>query len=95
MTLPNNEGTPYPKAKSQQTALMDLFLPDFNIGSSTASQIRGGNLIGYTRIICIFALAALLKPYIFQLSDWFLTFFQWTIHTRRYEETYGMIRGGS
>lgn len=76
MTLPNNEGTPYPKAKSQQTALMDLFLPDFNIVSSTASQNRGGNLIGYTRIICILALAALLKPYIFQLSDWFLTFFR-------------------
>ncbi|RSL58675.1 hypothetical protein CEP51_014041 [Fusarium floridanum] len=73
MTLLSNLSPPLiQKALSQQMSVLDLFLPGFTNITSAASQILSGNLTGYTHLMCILALAAFLKPYIFELRDWFI-----------------------
>ncbi|KAH6972001.1 hypothetical protein EDB80DRAFT_768935, partial [Ilyonectria destructans] len=42
--------------------------------------------------MCIFALVAFLKPYVFQLRSWFIEHFTSTVHIKRSDETYDMIQ---
>ncbi|CAH0014433.1 unnamed protein product [Clonostachys rhizophaga] len=82
------------EAGSQQLPMVELLIPGFAIISNAISQIFSGQLSGCTQILCLFVLGALSKPYLFQLRDWFLEFFQeWTVHIRPYEETYNMVQG--
>ncbi|KAG6992181.1 hypothetical protein FocnCong_v017585 [Fusarium oxysporum f. sp. conglutinans] len=73
MTLLGNISPPLtPRSLSQQMSVLDLFLPGFTNITTAASQVLSGNLTGYTQLMCLFALAAFLKPYVSQLKDWFL-----------------------
>jgi hypothetical protein len=60
------------EALSQHMSVLDLFLPGFTNITSAASQVLNGNLTGYTQLMCLFALVAFLKPYVFELRDWFI-----------------------
>lgn len=76
MTLLSNISPPLiQEALFQQMSVLDLFLPGFTNITSTVSQALSGNLTGYTHLMCIFALAAFLKPYVFQLRSWFIEHF--------------------
>lgn len=55
------------EALSQHISVLDLFFSGFSNMTNTANQVLSSNLTGYTHLICIFALAALIKPYIFYL----------------------------
>ncbi|KAH6883603.1 P-loop containing nucleoside triphosphate hydrolase protein [Thelonectria olida] len=73
-------------------SVLDLFLPGFTNITSTVSQALSGNLTGYTHLMCVFALAAFLKPYVFQLRSWFIEHFTSTVHIKHSDETYDMIQ---
>jgi mitochondrial chaperone BCS1 len=59
----------------QQMSVLDLFLPGLTNITSAANQALSGNLNGYAQLMCLFALAAFLKPYVFELKYWFLEHF--------------------
>ncbi|CAI6089422.1 unnamed protein product [Clonostachys chloroleuca] len=87
MTLLSNISPPLiQEALSQPMSILDLFLPGFSNITNAAGQALNGNMSGYTQRICLFALAALLKPYDpgspLQAS---------TLQIKRYDETYDMI----
>ncbi|KAJ3453432.1 hypothetical protein MRS44_017679 [Fusarium solani] len=93
MTLLSNISPPLiQEALSPQMSVLDLFLPGFTNITSAASQILSGNLTGYTQLMCIFALAAFLKPYVFQLRDWFIEHCTSTIYIKYSDETHDMIQ---
>ncbi|PNP51918.1 hypothetical protein FNYG_15871 [Fusarium nygamai] len=93
MTLLSNISPPLiQEALSQQMSVLDLFLPGFTNITSAASQILSGNLTGYTQLMCIFALAAFFKPYIFELRDWFIEHCTTTIYIQRSDETHDMVQ---
>lgn len=76
MTLLSNISPPLiQEALSQQMSVLDLFLPGFSNITSAASHVLSGNWTSYTHLVCIFALAAFLKPYVFELRYWFLEHF--------------------
>ncbi|KAL5625701.1 hypothetical protein FOBRF1_000044 [Fusarium oxysporum] len=76
----------------QQMSVLDLFLPGFTNITSAANQALSGNLNGYAQLMCLFALAAFLKPYVFELKYWFLEHFTSTVHVKRSDETFDMIQ---
>ncbi|KND86180.1 putative mitochondrial chaperone BCS1-B [Tolypocladium ophioglossoides CBS 100239] len=86
MTLPILGSLP------QQMSVLDLFLPGFTNLTSAASQALSGNLTGYTQLMCLFALAAFLKPYVFQLKRWFIEHCTSTIYIESSDETYHMAQ---
>ncbi|CAG9956760.1 unnamed protein product [Clonostachys rosea f. rosea IK726] len=93
MTLLGNLSPPLiQEALSQPLSLLDLFLPGFSNITNTASQVLNGNLSSYTQLMCIFALAAFLKPYLFQLRYWFIDHCTSTVHVKQSDETYDMIQ---
>ncbi|RTE67999.1 hypothetical protein BHE90_017624 [Fusarium euwallaceae] len=73
-------------------SVLDLFLPGFTNITSAASQALNGNLTVYTQFMCFFALAALLKPYVFELRAWFIKLCTTTIYIKRSDETYEMVQ---
>ncbi|RBA13413.1 mitochondrial chaperone bcs1 [Fusarium proliferatum] len=93
MTLLSNISPPLiPGSLSQQMSVLDLFLPGFTNITTAASQVLSGNLTGYTQLMCLFALAAFLKPYVSQLKDWFLQHCTSTIYIKSSDETYHMVQ---
>ena len=76
MMLLSNISSPFiPGPLSQQMSVIDLFLPGFTNITSAASQALSGNWTIYTQLMCVFALAAFLKPYVLHLTDWFTKHF--------------------
>ncbi|RSL40394.1 hypothetical protein CEP54_016132 [Fusarium duplospermum] len=73
-------------------SVLDLFLPGFTNITSAASQVLGGDLTDCTHLMCIFALVAFLKPYVFELRDWFIQHCTTTIYIQRSEETHEMVQ---
>ncbi|KFA80180.1 hypothetical protein S40288_10056 [Stachybotrys chartarum IBT 40288] len=93
MTLLSNLNPPFiPGSLSQQISVLDLFLPGFTNITNAASQALNGNLTGYTQLVCLFALAAFLKPYMLQLKYWFIDHCTSTIYIKSSDETYHMVQ---
>uniref|UniRef100_A0A8H7K2N6 BCS1 N-terminal domain-containing protein n=1 Tax=Bionectria ochroleuca TaxID=29856 RepID=A0A8H7K2N6_BIOOC len=93
MTLLSNASPPLiQEPLSQPMSILDLFLPGFSNITNAASQVLNGNMSGYTQLMCLFALAALLKPYVFRFIDWFIDHFTSTLRIKRRDETYDMIQ---
>ncbi|WAO93443.1 Hypothetical protein NCS54_01099100 [Fusarium falciforme] len=80
------------EALSQHVSVLDLFLPGFTNITNAASQAFNGNLTGYTQFMCLFALVAFLKPYVFELRDWFIQRCTTTIYIKRSDETHDMVQ---
>jgi hypothetical protein len=74
MVLSNLNPRIIPGSLSQQMSVFDLFIPGFTNITNTASQALSGNWTGYTQLMCLFALAAFLKPYVLQLKYWFVDY---------------------
>lgn len=82
MTLLSNISPPLiQEALSQQMSVLDLFLPGFTNITSAASYALSGNMTGYTQLMCLFALTALLKPYVFELKYWLTKHFSKSLST--------------
>ncbi|CAG9953437.1 unnamed protein product [Clonostachys rosea f. rosea IK726] len=93
MTLLSNISPPLiQETLSHPMSVLDLFLPGFSNITNAASQVLNGNMSGYTQLMCLFALAALLKPYVFRFIDWFIDHFTSTLRIKRRDETYDMIQ---
>ncbi|KID87146.1 mitochondrial chaperone BCS1, partial [Metarhizium majus ARSEF 297] len=77
---------------SHKMSMLNLFLPGFSNVTSAASQALNSNMPGYTQLMCLFALAALLKPYLFHFTNCFIQHFTSTVQIKRSDETYDMIQ---
>ncbi|KAH7302879.1 P-loop containing nucleoside triphosphate hydrolase protein, partial [Stachybotrys elegans] len=55
-------------------------------------QALSGNWTVYTQLMCLFALAAFLKPYMLQLKYWFIVYCTSTLYIKPSEETYHMVQ---
>ncbi|KAG6017584.1 hypothetical protein E4U43_000815 [Claviceps pusilla] len=93
MALPSNLSPPFIHGPlSPQLSLLDLIFPGFTNTTNAASQALSGSLTGYYQLMCLFALAAFLEPYMLRVKDWFIDHRTSTIHIQPSDETYHMVQ---